>query len=185
MPLNSMIKRGVLFTGLCLGLTGISVGQTQMTDYVVGAGATETSNNTMRMVGTFGQPLVGLVGNNAQGHSAGFWAKVSAGTLTSVERLEDPSVPAEFRLHENYPNPFNPSTTIRFDLPRQSVVSLVVYDMLGKVVSILVDGEMQPGQYRATWDASDQYGRTVSSGTYLYRIESEHYSDTGVMTLLK
>jgi hypothetical protein len=76
-------------------------------------------------------------------------------------------VPSELTLTQNYPNPFNPSTTIEFTLPDDGRVSLKVYDMLGKVVATLVDGELEAGTlHRATFDASN-----ISSGIYFFRLE--------------
>ncbi|MEO8169093.1 MAG: T9SS type A sorting domain-containing protein, partial [bacterium] len=67
-------------------------------------------------------------------------------------------------LHQNYPNPFNPSTTVNFDLPEPATVSLVVYDVLGRKVTDLVNGSKEAGYHSATWNAKD-----VSSGVYFAR----------------
>lgn len=170
----------------CWTLSSIpSRAQIQMTAFVVGTGATETADAKIRMVGTFGQPLVGVVGSNTQGHIAGFWAGVASGTATGVERITGPEVPVRFELEGNYPNPFNPTTTIRFSLPERESVTLTIYDMLGQVVARLVDAEMSAGEYRVTWDAHDSIGKPVSSGTYIYRLESTSFSSVRMMTLLK
>ncbi len=159
--------------------------QIQMPAYVVGAGATETADAKISMVGTFGQPMVGIVGSNSQGHVAGFWARVASGTSTEVEKLTGDEIPVQFELRGNYPNPFNPTTMIRFQLPERERVTLTIYNMLGKIVAVLVDTEMSAGDYRVTWDARDDIGNPVSSGTYLYRLESTNFSSVRMMTLLK
>jgi hypothetical protein len=78
--------------------------------------------------------------------------------------------PVRFALEQNVPNPFNPTTTIRFGLPTEGVVNLVVYDITGRVVRTLVNGRMDVGVHAVTWDGRDAVGRNVASGTYVYRL---------------
>ena len=89
-------------------------------------------------------------------------------------------VPSEYVLEGNHPNPFNPSTEIRFDLPEPSAVRLVVYDVTGREVARLVDQPMGAGTHAVTWDASG-----LPSGTYLYRLTAGAFTETKAMTLLK
>ena len=89
-------------------------------------------------------------------------------------------VPAEYRLSQNYPNPFNPSTSIEFDLPKSSLVKLVVYNMLGREVATLVYEELKPGSYEYEWN-----GSSFASGVYFYRLITEDFSQTKSMVLLK
>ena len=97
--------------------------------------------------------------------------------LTPV-RLEGVSpLPRSLALYPNFPNPFNPSTTLRFDLPAAGVVDLSIYNVIGQQVRTLVRGAQDPGHYRLEWDGLDEAGRSVASGTYLARLESE----TGVL----
>lgn len=91
----------------------------------------------------------------------------------------------KFNLYNNYPNPFNPSTKIKFDVAStmnnpMSNVKIVIYDILGREVVILVNENLSPGSYEAVWDAS-----MVSSGVYFYRIETETFTDTKRMLLIK
>jgi len=90
------------------------------------------------------------------------------------------SAPAEFALFQNHPNPFNPSTTIRFDLAADRDVSLVVYNSLGQVVSHLVNGFRQAGRYSVTWDAS-----ACASGVYFCRLEAGSFVQARKLILLK
>jgi hypothetical protein len=90
------------------------------------------------------------------------------------------SVPQSFKLHQNYPNPFNPSTTIKFDLPRGTKVSLVIYDILGRQVETIVNGNFEPGSYTYSWDAS-KYG----SGVYFCKMVSDKNTDVKKMLLVK
>lgn len=80
------------------------------------------------------------------------------------------ATPAEFSLSQNFPNPFNPVTTINFALPEAGKVRLAVYNLLGQEVRTLAAGSMVAGNYKATWNSLDNMGRKVSSGIYLYRL---------------
>ena len=82
------------------------------------------------------------------------------------------SLPASYALSQNFPNPFNPMTTIRYVLPRASAVRLVVYDLWGSPVRVLADGLKEPGYYQAVWDGRDRRGQEVSSGVYIVRLEA-------------
>ena len=94
-------------------------------------------------------------------------------------------VPDEFALHQNYPNPFNPTTTILYDLPETATVHLVIYDVLGRQVRTLVNQDLTAGYHKAVWDATDDMGRPLSGGLYIYRIKAGSYSKTRKMVLLK
>lgn len=89
-------------------------------------------------------------------------------------------VPDGFQLYNNYPNPFNPTTTITYQLPRQSHVSLRVFDVLGREMATLVDGVQEPGHKSVQWDAAQ-----VSGGVYFYRLEASNFSSTKALLLLK
>ncbi|HVN49014.1 MAG TPA: choice-of-anchor D domain-containing protein [Bacteroidota bacterium] len=88
-------------------------------------------------------------------------------TVTSVLGS---AIPKAFQLHDNYPNPFNPSTTIKYDLPQQSTVTLKVYSLLGQEVATLVDGEQTAGYHQIVWMGKNDNGKIVSSGVYFLRI---------------
>ena len=94
-------------------------------------------------------------------------------------------MPEKVALDQNYPNPFNPTTEIRFTLTDPGQVSLQVYDLLGRKVATLVDGELSAAAHTVTWNGRDAAGQPAASGTYLYRLETEGLSQTRTMTLLK
>ncbi|MEM8486621.1 MAG: PKD domain-containing protein [Bacteroidota bacterium] len=94
-------------------------------------------------------------------------------------------IPEEFALKGNYPNPFNPSTVIAFDLPEDAHVSLEVYDMMGRRVATLVNGQMAAGKYEATWHARSDAGTAVASGVYLYRMQAGSFESVQRMVLMK
>ena len=94
-------------------------------------------------------------------------------------------VPIEFSLHQNYPNPFNPITTLRYELPENSLVNITVYDMLGREVKTLINQTQDAGYRSVIWDATNDYGKPVSAGIYLYQIQAREYISTKKMVLLK
>lgn len=95
------------------------------------------------------------------------------------------ALPDQYGLHQNMPNPFNPSTAIGYQLPEAGAVRLAVYNLLGQEVRVLVDEPRDAGSFTATWDGTDASGRRVASGVYLYRIQAGGFSDTRRMLLLK
>jgi hypothetical protein len=90
------------------------------------------------------------------------------------------AVPSEFSLSPAHPNPFNSSTTIEYALPRESDVTIEIYDILGRRVETLVQGQQQAGYHQVVWDAGSR-----SSGLYFYRVEAGKYTETRKMVLLK
>ena len=89
------------------------------------------------------------------------------------------------QLYDNYPNPFNPVTNIKFDLPKAGRVSVRVYDLGGRLVKTLVDEKMARSTHTVQLDGSDDGGRRVASFTYYYRVTSGNITDTGRMMLVK
>lgn len=96
-----------------------------------------------------------------------------------------PELPTGFELEQNYPNPFNPETIIWFSLPAASTVELTVYNVLGRRVVTLVQGDYPAGSHQVTWNGTDAGGRPVSSGVYLYRLSAGTAAVTRKMMLLK
>ncbi|MFQ5651813.1 MAG: FlgD immunoglobulin-like domain containing protein [bacterium] len=94
-------------------------------------------------------------------------------------------LPIEYQLGENYPNPFNPETAIRFHLPEASRVVIRIFNTLGQEIKSLVDGEYAAGIHTAVWDGKDKNGVQVSSGVYLYRIQTDKFAQVKKMTLLR
>ena len=94
-------------------------------------------------------------------------------------------IPEVFALHQNYPNPFNPSTSLRYDLPENSFVNITIYDMMGREVKTLVNQSQDAGYKSVVWNATNDYGRPVSAGIYLYQIQAGKYISTKKMVLLK
>ena len=101
--------------------------------------------------------------------------------------LELQSTPREFALHQNFPNPFNPDTTIKYDLAESADITLQIYNVLGQVVRTLVASEAQnAGRYQIRWNGMDERGVPVSSGIYFYQISADgKFSDVRKLMLLK
>ena len=110
--------------------------------------------------------------------------------VVSVNRYEylstaDEGIPTEFALHENYPNPFNPTTTLRFDLPEVSDITLTIYNMLGQRVRTFNMQSTPAGYHTITWDATNDFGEQVGAGVYLYQLQAKDFVKTRKMVLLK
>ena len=99
--------------------------------------------------------------------------------------LSSDAVPMAYDLMQNYPNPFNPSTSIGFTLPADSHVSLNIYDMAGRLVTTLVEGSLDEGVHMVDWDGMDSAGELVSTGVYIYALESSDMILTKKMILMK
>ena len=98
---------------------------------------------------------------------------------------EELSVPKFYAIHQNYPNPFNPVTTLRYELPEQTHVNITIYDMLGRQVKTLINHTQDAGYRSVIWNATNDYGKPVSAGIYLYQIQAGEYMQTKKMVLLK
>jgi len=100
--------------------------------------------------------------------------------MTVLNPVEEQIIPASFSLSQNYPNPFNPTTTIRFSIPKSSHVKLMVFDILGKEVSTLVNGDIEQGEHSIVFNAQN-----LPSGVYLYKLTAGDFVQTRKMLLLK
>jgi hypothetical protein len=92
----------------------------------------------------------------------------------------NPDIPTEYKLYQNYPNPFNPTTTIRYSVKEAGMVTLTVYDILGKEIKTLVNETKSPGEYTATFD-----GSSLSSGVYTYTIRAGTFNASRKLVLVK
>lgn len=110
--------------------------------------------------------------------------KPEEGILDDVQK-NNQQVVTDFKLDQNFPNPFNPSTEIRFSVKENSQVILQIYDVLGREVKTLINKEMNNGQYSVVWNGDNNFGEKVSSGIYLYRMQAGKYIKSMKMLLLK
>ena len=98
---------------------------------------------------------------------------------------EGEGIPTEFALHENYPNPFNPTTILRFDLPQVSDVTVTIFNMLGQKVRTFNMQSTPAGYHSVKWNATNDYGEQVGAGVYLYQLRAKDFVKTRKMVLLK
>jgi len=97
----------------------------------------------------------------------------------------DETLPITYNLYNAYPNPFNPITTLRYDLPDDAMVNVTIYDMMGRIVKNLVSSQQNAGYKSIQWDATNNIGQPVSAGLYLYTIQAGEFRQTKKMVLLK
>lgn len=110
--------------------------------------------------------------------------------LTSIDDEYQNIIPSEFQLSQNYPNPFNPATTIEFSLPKAADVKVVVYNLLGEVVTVVLNKQMNAGVHKTVWNSNDNSGKQVSSGVYFYELransgDGNEFQQIRKMVLLK
>jgi hypothetical protein len=103
------------------------------------------------------------------------------GILSEME----PNIPTGYTLFHNYPNPFNPITTLRYYLTEDLNVKITIYDIMGKVVKTLINSSQNAGYKSSQWNATNDAGQPVSAGVYLYTMEAGHFRQTKKMVLLK
>ena len=118
-------------------------------------------------------------------HGNGFYeGKLRASPPTDVvdDRLK---LPAIIRLLQNYPNPFNPETVINFEVPALSNVRITIYDILGRQIETLVNQEHTAGQHSVKWDGKDAQGVPAPSGVYVYRLQTDTFTHSKKMLLLR
>ncbi len=107
------------------------------------------------------------------------------GFPTAIQDLESGTIPTTFALDQNFPNPFNPSTTIRFSIPEATQVTLIVYNNLGQKVRTLSDENMSAGAYQVSWDGTNDTGQMMSSGIYYYQLQAGSFNQVKRMILIK
>ena len=164
-----------------------------------------TAHGAMTAVASFTAPLASQGGGSGVVYASGFLAPTttdSAFTLIlatpSGYTVELPATetalavskngfvtPGEFSLNQNYPNPFNPSTQISYNLPEDAMVTINVYDLMGRSVRTLVSSNQIAGYRSVSWDATNDVGEPVSAGMYVYAVQAGEYSQTKKMILLK
>ncbi len=133
--------------------------------------------------------FVPLVGGTGGTEYDPIWGGPINITPTAVVEQIPGELPSSFQLNQNFPNPFNPSTEIKYDLPTRAKVLLKVFNLLGQEVATLVDEDKLAGNYSATWDGRSDSGAPVASGIYFYKLIAEadnnEFVETKKMMLLK
>lgn len=105
-------------------------------------------------------------------------------SITNVPSSES-NIPIDYALHQNHPNPFNPTTIIQYDLPAHSHVRLIVYDLLGRQIKALVDSQHSIGRFQIAWDGTDEHNQPVTTGLYFCRMEAGEFVRIIKLALVK
>ena len=105
--------------------------------------------------------------------------------VSYVLGISNNSIPESYALHHNYPNPFNPTTKISYDLPEDTNVEISIFDMMGRYVTTLVNTKQSAGYRSITWNGTNQSGHSVAAGVYIYVIRAGSFHKTKKMILLK
>ncbi|MDZ7796697.1 MAG: NosD domain-containing protein [Candidatus Marinimicrobia bacterium] len=128
-----------------------------------------------------------VIAKNSSGY--GNWSDIKSFELDAETGIEDntndTSIPEEFALHQNFPNPFNPNTEIRYQLPKSAEVTIVIYNLQGQKVRTLVDEQKEAGIYTTIWNSRDNAGRQTVSGVYIYSLRAGDFIDTKKMVFMK
>jgi len=158
----------------------------QLQAAVIGAAGSQGSSSGLLCRGTLGQPATVGEGTSAGlAVRSGFWAAPTLLTPAAQDISGSASLTQRTVLLPNFPNPFNPSTTIRYTLAEETPVALTVFDVSGREIRTLTRGTEQAGPHEAVWDGRDNHGRDVSSGLYFYLLRAGDFQDTRKMVLLK
>lgn len=151
--------------------------------WTVGGAATHGTAEGLILSGTLGQMSpVGRASNEAARLGSGFWSFAgSTDDPSPVPQLPTPTT----RLFQPAPNPFNPQTTLHFTLSQDGPVSLVIYDIRGRKVRTLVHEQRAAGDHDVFWNGKDDFGNSMASGSYFCRMETDAYSKSVKMLLVK
>ena len=117
--------------------------------------------------------------DNRDGNNEIYYTRNPTGNTVSLKKTNT-ALPQYFSLSHNYPNPFNPKSNIKFQIAKLSSVKLIVFDVLGREISTLVNEKLTPGTYQVEWDGSN-----YPSGMYFYKLITENYTETRKMVLVK
>lgn len=167
----------IIFATLYAGNSNLFA-QIKIKQSVFSNGVTEVSNGKHQLAGTVGQAVAGKSKNSTFSSFAGFWYQ-NIDLFTEVKETEA-VIPKEFQLYQNFPNPFNPTTTIQFSLPKKAKVLMTLYDILGREVTTLVNEEREAGIHQVVFDATE-----LSSGIYFYRIQADQFHQIKKLMLVK
>jgi tetrahydromethanopterin S-methyltransferase subunit B len=133
---------------------------------------------------TIGSITMNVIDNEATAVLSGDM-KVNANNSRDMNTLDIKQIPEVFKLANNYPNPFNPTTTIGYQLPENNKVVVNIYDMLGNKIRTLVNENKTAGYYSVVWNGLNDNGARISSGTYFYHIQAGTHNSTKKMLLIK
>ena len=106
-------------------------------------------------------------------------------SFCNLKTEENTHLPKNFRVYQNHPNPFNPTTRIQYDLPKDHMVTIAIYDVMGRNIRTLMNVNQTAGYHSVRWDAKNDIGEGVAAGMYIYTIQAGEFRATKKMVLLK
>jgi hypothetical protein len=162
------------------GMASIDVGTTGISS---SGSQTDMNPYTFTVVHDLDEGFSGLLGSVTETVTANMEITLNVDYL-ALEAAKA-GLPKEFALAHNYPNPFNPTTSIPYALPVSARVSMRVYDVTGRLIQTLVNGDQTAGYHRVVWDGTDNAGRPVASGIYLFELTANDFRQVNKMMLLK
>ena len=149
------------------------------------AGQTKTAVNELNAFLNYVSAQTGKKLTTAQAGQLTAAARDIIASIGAAKVVSGGSVPTRFSLEPHYPHPFNPATTLRYNLVEAGQVQLTVYNVTGQQIRVLADQTQEAGAYRVEWDATDASGQQVAPGLYLYRLVAGDQTAVGKMLLLK
>jgi hypothetical protein len=178
--MNKMIyKITLLFMLIYSGI--ISAQEYRFSNYSFSGYTTvQSATSDIKINATIGSPISGVSQSNGfiihgKSNSCCFLINNEVSGITEAK-----DIPTRYCLYQNYPNPFNPKTNIKYSIPKEGIVTISVYNMIGQKVSVIVNEKKSPGIYEVIWDAS-----RLSSGVYIYYLISGSFSNSKKLILLK
>jgi len=138
-------------------------------------------SNSTRLTSTTGQPVVGLYEGDVHILSSGFWGAITQSLLKTDTEI----FPTEFSISDAYPNPFNPVTAIDISIPKESKITIVVHDLLGRRLLKIDKHFLKAGNYQFVWSGKNASSENVASGIYLISVQYDNKNIVKKVTLLK
>jgi hypothetical protein len=164
---------------LLLLIASVTLAQNKIPVSVLSSGGEKSASAEFILSSTVGESFIGKTINATNQQNVGFWYVYKQSTITVVEE-EQELLPTEFKLEQNFPNPFNPATTIKYAVPIKSNVLIKIYNIVGEEVAKLVNEEKDQGWYSLVFESSG-----LASGIYIYRMQAGTYVNTKKMILVK
>ncbi len=176
---HTRFGRGLLFWLTMLAFALPAAGVELIWSTLDGGGGTSSAGD-LSLSGTVAQPDAGTASAGTLTLQGGFW--VSNDVVTGVG---DESAPRIYRMHAPWPNPFNPRTTVAFELPKPGQATIRIYNTAGRLVRVLANEQLPAGKHEITWNGDDDRGQTVASGVYVFQLRAGSFAGVRKATLLK
>ncbi len=152
--------------------------QLKIQNGVFGNGGTVISGANHQITSTVGQYGIGVTENSNNILKTGYWYQTGK-LVTSIEEKPE-NLPTDYQLEQNFPNPFNPSTTIQFSLPKKSLVTIKLFNVIGNELAVILNEELLPGVHKVVVD-----GGQLLSGVYFYQMQTEKFTEVRKLIILK